>query len=252
MGKRNEKPVQKISVKIWEPIINQLSTKIEAACLRRDPYLAKVLESELIYLDNEVSIPNSPAAYDYVRGQLETLKRKPMSLSLPPDLTQRLNEICNRKRIVRDAFFNRLFLLLAASPKVIDWLLFRDAGTRWRSDVWSENKHDGPFFQNGFYPLESTIDPFWAVRCGIEMSALENSSFKDWVEPTSGKTIRIVRGVSGEPEPLESLYTVVFNEKAGADSLLGFSCHMPDWLIPGTEAEKTHTAKLEDLFDLGD
>jgi hypothetical protein len=131
----------KISVKIWRPIIDALEKKIEAACLRRDAYLNKILEIELRLLDKEVSIPNSQESYDYVFKQLDALDRKLVSLALPPELTQQLNEICRRKRIVRDAFFNRLFLLLAASPKIIDVLLFGTEAKEWRKAVWNEIDH---------------------------------------------------------------------------------------------------------------
>ena len=170
-----------------------------------------------------------------------------MSLALPPDLTVRLNEICARKRIVRDAFFNRIFLLLAAGPKVVDTLLFGGVGDSWRRDVWSENKQDGPFFQNGFYPLEPMIDPFWAVRSGLEMYA-DADGVEDYVEPTSGKRIRITRDITGAAVPADSLYTTIFEKNVLGNDLLGLSCYMPDSRVPGQKAEQEHRAKLDELF----
>jgi hypothetical protein len=243
------KTVPKISVKIWRPIIEKLEHKMDTACLRRDAYLAKVLEAELGWLDQEVSIPNSKASYDHVFERLDRLDRKLVSLALPTELTQRLNEICARKRIVRDAFFNRIFLLLAASPKVVDTLLFGEVGSEWRTEVWSETKHDGPFFQNGFYPLEPVIDPFWAVRCGLEIHA-SDAELKNYVEPTSGKTIRVQTSLTDEPAPADSLYTTIFEQKVKGSDLHGFSCYFPDWRIPDHAAAKVHQAKLDEL--LGD
>jgi hypothetical protein len=241
------KTVPKISVKIWRPIIDKLDEKIEKACLRRDAYLNKVLELELDCLDEEVSIPNSQASYDYVFGRLDQFDRKLVSLALPSELTAHLNEICSRKRIVRDAFFNRLFLLLAAAPKDVDTLLFGDVGHKWRTEVWSENKNDGPFFQNGFYPLEPMIDPFWAVRNGLEMYA-NDAGLEDYIEPTSGKRIRVRRDSTGAVAPADSLYTVIFEQKVRDNDLLGLSCYVPDWRIPGHGAEQVHRAKLDELF----
>ena len=250
---KNLKTTPKISVKIWRPIINKLDEKLDTACLRRDAYLAKVLAVELDHLDDEVSIPNTQASYDFVFSQLDAFDRKLVSLALPPELTSRLNEICARKRIVRDAFFNRLFLLLAAAPAIVDDLLFEDFANDWRRDVWSEYKHEGPFFQNGFYPLEPMVDPFWAVRCGMEMYA-EKAGFEDYVEPISGKSIRITRDLGGVSIPVDSVYTTVFTKKSGANDLRGLSCYLPDRDIPGHDAEKAHQAKLDDLlgkFGLG-
>lgn len=241
------KTTPKISVKIWRPILEKLDEKLETACLRRDAYLAKLLAVELDHLDDEVSIPNTQASYDYVFSQLDAFDRKPVSLALPPELTSRLNEICARKRIVRDAFFNRLFLLLAAAPTVVDNLLFEDFADDWRRDVWSEYKHEGPFFQNGFYPMESMIDPFWAMRCAMTMYA-ENAGLEDYIEPISGKSIRVTRDLSGAPIPEDSIYTTVFKKKLGTNDLRGLSCYLPDRDIPGHDAEKAHQAKLDDLF----
>ena len=249
MATKTLKTVPKISVKIWRPIIDKLETKIDSACLRRDAYLAKVLEGELDWLDQEVSIPNSKASYEYVFERLDVLDRKLVSLALPTALTQRLNEICARKRIVRDAFFNRVFLLLAGSPKVVDTLLFGDAGNEWRREVWSENKHDGPFFQNGFYPLEPMIDPFWAVRCGLEMYA-SDAGLEDFVEPTSGKTVRAQTSLAGEHMPADSLYTTIFEQKVLGHDLHGLSCYFPDWRIPDHAAATAHKLKLDEI--LGD
>lgn len=241
------KTTPKISVKIWRPIIKKLDEKLETACLRRDAYLAKLLAVELDHLDDEVSIPNTQASYDYVFSLLDTFDRKLVSLALPQELTIRLNEICTQKKIVRDAFFNRIFLLLAAAPAVIDDLLFADAADDWRRDVWSEYKHEGPFFQNGFYPLEPMVDPFWAVRCAMTMHA-EDAGSEDYVEPISGKSIRVTRDLSGVPIPVDSIYTTVFTKKSGTNDLRGLSCYLPDKDIPGHDAEKAHQAKLDDLL----
>jgi len=241
------KTIPKISVKIWRPILGKLEEKIGQACLRRDAYLSKVLEVELDQLDAEVSIPNSQASYDYVLSRLDVLDRKLVSLALPPELTARLNEICSRKLIVRDAFFNRLFLLLTASPKVIDKLFFSGEGD-WRSEVWSEHKHDGPFFQNVFYPLEPDIDPFWPIRCGLNMMP-EDDELEDYVEPTSGKVIRVRRSPMADLlEAPESIYTRIFHQKAGGHDLLGLSCYVPDRFIPGQMAHQKWNAKLAEIF----
>ena len=249
MEAKSLKTVPKISVRIWRPIIEAFDKKIEAACLRRDAYLNKVLEVELDWLDEEVAIPNSQASYDYVLGQLDQLDRKLVSLALSPALTARLNEICSRKRIVRDAFFNRLFLLLAASPGTIDTLFFGAIDDEWRTGVWNENKNDGPFFQNSFYPLEPTIDPFWAIRSGLNMYG-GDEGLEDYIEPTTGKRIWVKRDARGEVMPVDSLYTIVFEQKVrdGDKTLLGLNCYMPDWRIPGQEAEKEHRAKLDELI----
>ena len=50
--------------------------------------------------------------------------------------------------------------------------------------------------------------------------------------------------------PVDSLYTIVFEQKVrhSDQNLLGLNCYMPDWRIPGQEAEKEHRAKLDELL----
>lgn len=243
---KQPKTVPKISVKIWRPIIEKLDAKLSAACLRRDAYLAKVLRRELDYLDSEVSLPNSEAAYDLTFARLDALDRKLVSIAIEPELAARLNTICARKRIVRDAFFNRLFLLLAAGPRTIDTLFFPDE-PKWRTHVWSEFKHDGPFFESGFYPLEAPVDPFWAIRTGLQLA--NGAAGVDYQLPGAAEVVRVERGLTGEPEPLAALHTVFFDQKAGAHGdLLGLNCYVADWRIPGHESQQRHTRALDELL----
>lgn len=241
---------KKISVKVWRPVLDKLERKIEGSCLRRDAYLNKVLDVELPLLDDEVSLPNSSEAHAFVANRLDQLDRKLVSLALRSDTVDRLNEICSRKRIVRDAFFNRVFLFLAASPQLVDRLLFPGLGDSWRTEVWSEYKHDGPFFQNTFYPLEQDIDPFWAVRAGIELTN-DDSDLVDYICPDSGETVRVGQDVNGNVSPQTSFYTQLLHEKQLKDEdLFGLNCYVPNWLVPGHEAERTFRKQLDDLIDL--
>lgn len=252
MAKQTLKTIPKISVRIWRPIIEKLDEKIRIACLRRDAFLNKVLEVELDRLDEKVSIPNSQESYAFVFERLEQLDRKLVSLALSPDLTDRLNEICSRKRIVRDAFFNRIFLLLAASPKAVDTLLF--GGYKWQTQVWKQWKDNGPLF-SAIYPLEPAIDPFLAIHEWFEDYA-NDQQLEGYVEPSSGKTIRVERDASGSAVPPDNLYTTVFTQKMPDPhkkrdyELLGLSCYMPDSRIPGHKAEQKARANLDELLNI--
>ena len=239
---------QKISVKIWRPLITRFNDKVMAACLRRDPYLARVLAHELPLLDLEISVANSVAAEKLVADRLDQMEdRKLVSLALPPTLTAQLNEICARKRIVRDAFFNRLFFLLAVQPRLLDALLFPN-DPKWRSEIWSEYRNDGPFFQNGFYPLEPEIDPFWALRTAFEVRAEREESIEDDVDPVSGNKVRVTRDLTGAAIPIAGIYSTVLEVPTGKTELLGLSCFLPDSRIPGTPAAQALRSKLDELL----
>jgi len=239
----------KITVQIWRPVIDRLNKKIEAACLRRDAYLNRVLEVELPWLDSEVSIANSERAQKFLAEQLDTLDRKIVSLALRPDLVEKLNEICRRKRIGRDTFFNRLFLLLAAQPKLIDRIFF--SGDDWRTEVWAECKHDGPFFQNVFYPLEAEIDPFWPLRTSLQLYA-ERTGGEDWTNPETGEVVKVSRSLAGEPQPITSVYASWQGFTRGVFKdvdLTGLNVYLPDSWVPGTDAAEREKKTLDDMLD---
>lgn len=246
----------KITVKIWMPIWIKFNKKVRDACLRRDAFLIKVLQSELPYLDSEVSLPNSPEALAYVESQLDAMDRRIVSLALPSALSAELNTVLRTKRISRDAFFNRLFLLLAAEPKFIDSLWFRFVGDpNWRAAVWSEFKHEGPFFERGFYPLEPAVDPLWGVRTGLQVFNEDAAEVIEYREPETGRTVRVQRGLLDRPEPLTSIYTLYFDQKVkdpkrGEVNLAALNCYVPDWLIPGHEAQRAHQAELDELLSV--
>lgn len=248
MATKELKTVPKISVKIWRPIIEKLDSKLQAACLRRDAYFTKVLGIEVAHLDREISVPNSQASYDHVAARLDEFDRKLVSLALPIELTTRINEVCARKRIVRDAFFNRLLLLLTAQPKTIDSLFFSGYEGDWRTDVWTEYQHEGPFFTNVFYPLETDIDPFWPIRLGLDLYNKGSQHLEEYIEPTTGESIEVSRDINGSVCPRDSLYARVLDRKVGEHNLGGFNCYVPDWCVPGHEAESNYRAKLDEFL----
>lgn len=209
----------KTSVRIWRPIMDKLDLKLEAACLRRDAYFARVIDTEISCLEEEVRLPNSKASYDHVLTCLDRLDRKLVTLTLPPEVVARVNQVCTQKLIVRDAFFNRLFLLLAAAPKTIDRLLF--GGNDWRHDLWKgfPNAYDQEFLDTLSNPLAPTTDPFWAIR---QMFAEYRS-----------KDGEVELDPMGRPSEPDNIYTRFFSKVGGTD-LTGLSCYLPDWRVPNT------------------
>jgi hypothetical protein len=245
----SQNPFRKITFKIWKPVKDQLDSRMD--WLRRDAYLAKVLAVELDNLEQEVSIPNSDEACRYVHRAFNKLESVPMGLALPQELVLRLDDICSRKKIYRDAFLNRLLLLLVAGPKTIEALLFPNVEGDWREDLWRHCQRNGTSLTRGFYPLDTAVDPFWAFREALAVYVLEGETTYERTEPSSGKIVRVRREfLDSAPEPADSLYTRVFDQKAGGNSLIGLSCYLPDRLIPDSPAAKEHKTKLDELFEM--
>ena len=246
-------PLLKITVQVWKRVAERLETTLRDAGFRRDAYLGKVIENELHWLDDEVSIPNSEAAQAFVTREMTKLPRKAVTLWLPQALVERLTDICQRKRIVRDAFFNRLFLLLAADPKTVDQLLF-DADDRedWRANLWRNHKNESDgFFHNGLFPLQAAQDPLWAIRLGLEIWNEEVGCSEKLLEPSSGREILINRTSGGVPIPVASVYASTFWTKFKNHpeiGLLGLSCYLPDHLVPESDAARLEDAASDELL----
>lgn len=202
--------VKKIAAKIWQPVIDKLDKKMELGCLRRDAYIGKILAIELERLDEEITQANSEAARDFVAKKLNHLNRKVVTFTLQADLVERLDEICARKRIVRDAFFNRILLLLTATPSQIQRLLLLDSD--WRNTVWNEHVCDWGFFPDIFYPLEPDVDPFRVIREGIKLSNEKQGADNAF-----------------------SFYRTMLTDRHFKDrDLFGLNCYLPDIFIPNT------------------
>lgn len=181
------------------------------------------------------------------RVRLDQHDRKLVSLALRPDLVARLNDICHQKHIVRDAFFDRLFLLLAVSSEGIDRLFFNDTGggNEWRGEVWREYKAE--FFRSGgFYPLQQDIDPFWAIRAGLEIYTEEST--EEYTNPETAAIIQVQRYTASCVAPVDSVYAKYFDGPSKDLDLRGFNCYMPDWKIPDSAAKLTHAKELDAML----
>jgi hypothetical protein len=244
-----ESTTTKISTKIWRQVIDKLNRKLDRACLRRDAFLERILDVELRYLEQELPLRNTDAARDFIAGRLDQLDRKLVSLSLRSDLVTRLDQICARQNIVRDALFNRLFFLLAASQQVIDRVYFPNVSERWRNDVYSERRHEGPFFQNIFYPLEQEVDPFWAIRQGLDLYGTE-ADLVDYHDPVSKETVRVTKIAEYGVLLPERVYTAVMDNQMFKNAdLYGLNCYLSDWQIPGHAAELRFRKELDELLE---
>jgi hypothetical protein len=257
MNSKVTKSIPKISVKIWDPILEKLNQKFDAACLRRDAYLNKILTAEISNLDQEVSIQNSEESQKYIADCLNNMKdRTLVSLALEPKLISDLNLICKRKNIVRDAFFNRLFLFLAAKQSFIDSFFFPTIPDGWKGMVLKDLEQTyGNYWSDELYPMSFQEDPFWALRRGIDLYEECEGEEKSQTK-TSDSQIRLERDLESEEfVPRISIYTkrlqkLKSSEGAEIDAT-GFNCFLQKSLVPGTDAHKERLKRdkmWKDLF----
>ena len=242
---KHAKETQKVSVKIWRDLIPKLDKKIEAACLRRDAYLSKVIGAEVQQLDLDVSVPNSEQAFAFISKRLDRLDRKLVSFTLDAAVAERLNKVCADKRIVRDAFFNRLIFWLVASSNVVDRIL----GVSWESELEAAELNI-LFQRHTRYPMDDSVidllvDPLWPIHQYCHL--LRHGNLLE------DRDADVPDDAADENEPpnllsTDSLYTWVLNDSMVKNiDLWGLNTYLPDYEVPGTSAKKELDGEWEVL-----
>lgn len=238
---------RKVPAKIWRDILTKLDGRIEAACLRRDAYLSKVIGVEVEILDKDVTLPNSKQASKFISERLDHLDRKLVSFTLDTTIADRLNEVCAAKGIVRDAFFNRLIFWLVASPKVINRIL----GSDWDSEVWKKHEWDIGIHQAGLYPLDESfikgifVDPLWAVH---EYYKLQRDLELSVDSETGVEGGELGADRSSGVESRRGFYTCVLRDNFFKNvDLWGLNTYLPDYEVPGRLAHKELVGEWEVL-----
>ena len=109
--------------KINPLLLQRLRDRLDSIGMVRDKFLDRILAHEAGMLDEEIEQPNSLEARKYIAEGLEWLSLKPVNLALSAGTISRVNEVCTAKNIPRDAFVNRVILLLVAKqPKLYERL----------------------------------------------------------------------------------------------------------------------------------
>lgn len=284
MKKRSAK-TSKITINVWRPVWSKLEKKLNDASLKRDAYIGSLINRELDHLESEMPIANSSDAERFIDKQLRALLHQnstPLSIALPSDVAEKLENVSSQKRVVRDSFFNRLFLFLAFGPSMAGTLLFRDSWLddanakpdRWTGEVWREYKHEGPFFENVFEPFLAHQDPLWPIRAYFDLiEEQDKPGYVEWTDPESKRTVQMAKWV---PEHLLHLpsrfYTVTLTDhdlrKASSTpdrtavqgksatrepdrpyhNLYGLNCYLPNFRIPGHPDQKAAQASTDELL----
>ena len=225
-----------------------------AHALLRDSYLSKVIEEELGWLESEIQQPNSKAGREFVNRRLDSLDRKFISLTLPRELIERLNTLLNERGIVRDAFFNRLFLLLSMPPEVLEEAL--DVPSDWLQDILeSPGLTKGPLLEQVYRPLTQNFDPFFYYRQWMQDHDEDGNRIS---RPDQRARDGIYGHFISRSQLLEramAARTDSAGTRPAADNTLidlsGLNCFVPDWRVPGTKEEKESqawaTSFLEEL-----
>lgn len=114
--KTSSSPTRGITVRLWTRLLAGLDTRAATLDLRRDAYLSKLVLREIPRLDAEIATPVSKEASRAIRGELKRLDTSLVTFRFPKEVCSNLDQVCERKNIVRDAFFNRLLFAICTKP----------------------------------------------------------------------------------------------------------------------------------------
>jgi hypothetical protein len=230
-----EPTTRKTSIKIWTPLLERFSQRIDSACLRRDAYLSKVLEDELDELDADVATPNSEAARSFIAAHLDTVPRKLVTLTLPEELVRKLDTICAAKNLIRDSFFNRLFFLLVADHRHVTRLFF-DGDENWFQDLLERTDFSSSAAGDLLDPILDYRNPFQTIREGL------------WVAHDRLNKDPGTAATADDWLLQHKIYSVTITDpRFGKGDLYGLSTYLPDTLVPGTGDHAAVAALLDEL-----
>jgi len=218
-------PQTKITVKVWKDLLRIFDQRLASCFIRRDAFLNHMISNQLPDLRQGVEgRKQSPEARRYISGELKRLDTTPINVVVDKEVASQLNAIVKEHNLVRDAFINRLMLLLSFPDQFLRALFGIDIA------------HDSiERLPDGFSDVISEIydNPTYRMSASLE----------EWYGPDAHL------GANIYTRPLDTTIIPDLNKKDGFPS--GLMCYLEDVNVPNTEAWKKKRAELEEReFDL--
>ncbi len=222
--------------KFNEPTLNSrhLHTLLEASYAGTNE-AEKLGRNDGYELDKELSKPNSERGWKYLKHGLQRLDSTPVSLTLREDTVELIKDVCERKRIPRDSFINRVLLFLLMRRSQFRHLLSIDIEeiiTHYiLADLGSDLALD--YTAGGIALVSQAVkgDPFWAIR--------ECISYANQEEPGSSHLLHRVF--------IDETFTHALFPGQRLN-LSGLNCFVENLHIDDTAEHDELVALLDDLF----
>lgn len=113
----------KITVKIYDALLKAIDDQLDKHFIRRDAFVNHMIKTELPYLADDMKGRRlSAAARRFVAGELKRMGTTTVNVVVDKQVAEDLNSVSSTSNMVRDAFVNRLLLLLRSSPRLLDYL----------------------------------------------------------------------------------------------------------------------------------
>lgn len=202
----------KITVKIIPSLLESLSGQLSSCFVKRDAFIEHLIEVETPHLAKEMSGKRqSNAARRYISGELKRKAPKTVNVKIKSVTAHRLNTVIKDSNMVRDAFVNRIILLLTATPRLLSAIGLPETVTE---SIRSTNYINADLPASPLAAMQELIsDPFWY--------------FRSWDKENGNRGIYL--------RELDEIFTFL-------------SCYMEDYRVPGTKAF-TEFQDDQDVFD---
>lgn len=201
----------KITAKIFLPMLENFNKQINSLHIKRDSYLNAMIKAELPYLEVEMKGKRlSSKAKRHIAASLKRMGTHNVNIVVEKEIADKLNKIVDETNMVRDAFINRLILFLRSSDSFLN-----NVGLPKRIDT---NIYKSMVFNLPTSPLsaieEVMTDPLYYLRVASE----EIDGF----------------GLYERPLP---------------PNMIGFSCYIEDFGVPGTKDYEAFHLELDLKLD---
>ena len=113
----------KITVKIYEPLLRDFDRQIDKLFIKRDAFLNAMIKEEVQHLAREMEGKRlTPSAKRHIAGELKRMGTTQVNVVVDKATADALNGIVETSNLVRDAFMNRLIMLLRSSGALLSYL----------------------------------------------------------------------------------------------------------------------------------
>lgn len=200
----------KITVKIYEPLLKDFDRQLAKLFIKRDAFLNAMIQEEVQHLAKDLEGKRlTLSAKQYIAGELKRMGTRQVNVVVDKTTADALNSVVDVSNMVRDAFINRLIMLLRSSGPLLRYL-------------------ELPEFIKG------------SVYSGVE--TMPTSPMKA-IESVHSDPLFYLR-VACEERHETGLYLLDLPPK-----LAGFTCYMDESMVPGTMAYEQMQRETQALLD---
>jgi hypothetical protein len=167
---------QQFTFSLLTNVQRHLDHAIERGCYLKKALLAALLNEEIHRLETALPEPCDPAVARHVRAQQNHAALKnswhQQQVSLPVELAERIESICRKKNVVRDAFINRaVFLATAPFAELSTWFELAELSQlEYFSDAQIARIEESWGFESATRRLTGDFDPLHVLHDALDSS----------------------------------------------------------------------------------